>query len=340
VQIDRENKAKHAAARRPRRHRWLIPACGLYTIVLLLVWLVLGHAGDRSWPGVVLLLMPRWPLLAMMAVLWLWTGLLRRWSAVALLLAMTWFTLVPVMGCRLALPSSSARGDLRVLTFNVHRRQLDVAGLAKYIDEVKPDVVALQDWSQTHGEALFADGSWNLKRHGEFLVASRTTIVSITPIDMAPGPGMPHSEQGEAAMFVINTPGGLIALINVHFASPHIGVLALRRDSGEKLEANMHRRWLESRLTQAFAEGVGMPTLVVGDFNATRPSPVLREHWSSFTDAFEAGGSGCGYTYFHNYTQLRIDHVFVGKSWKVVGCQVGPALGSPHRPLVVDLSRK
>ena len=86
------------------------------------------------------------------------------------------------------------------------------------------------------------------------------------------------------------------------------------------------------------ARDCGGSTLLTGDFNTPVGSGIFRKSWSpAFADAFTTAGWGFGYTYYVRRTCTRIDHVLFGREWTCRNCWVGPAVGSPHRPLIADL---
>lgn len=305
---------------------------------------------DSSWFGVAIVLLPRWPWAALMVMLWVWCLWSKAWKDVLVLVVASCVTLFPVMGLRVSVgglvgassgkaagPLGESRGRLRVVTFNVHRAKLDAKGFAAFLDEHRPDVVALQDWSSVHMDALFGSGDWHTRRSGEFLVASRFPIVGVEPIDLAIDPAMALGEQGEAAVFRLETPLGEVAVVNVHFASPHNGVLAFMREGPAKLEANQARRAIEMKLARARVNGLTVPHIVVGDFNTTDPSPMFWGEWNGYVDSFARVGSGFGYTYYNRIAQLRLDRVLVGAGLRPAKCWVGPFFGSPHRPVVAEL---
>jgi len=281
-----------------------------------------------------------------MSLLWAWCLWSRAWKTMFVLLVATCVTLFPVMGLRVSMGKSgretvvsedASRGTLRVVTFNVHRAKLDAQGFAAFLKQQRPDVVALQDWSSVHMDALFRGDDWHTRRSGEFLVASRFPIIDVEPIDLAIDPAMPLGEQGEAAVFRLDTPFGEVAVVNVHFASPHNGVLAFMREGPAKLESNHARRAAEMRLARGVVNDMNVPHTVVGDFNTTDPSPLFRGEWSGYVDSFAHVGSGFGYTYYNRIAQLRLDRVLVSAGLSPEACWVGPFFGSPHRPVVADL---
>lgn len=334
--------AGHEKAHKERSLRRLFAACTLALIAVVAYAAYLRWWSDRSWLGVAVILLPRWPWAVVMGVLWVWCLWRRSWKAMAVLGVATFVVLFPVMGLRVTLPSgasvSTPTGErLRVLTFNVHRAKLDAPRFAAFLEEHKPDVVALQDWTSAHAETLFKEGEWHTRRSGEFLVASRFPIVGVEGIDLAVDPAMPLGEQGEAAIFRLQTRRGEVAVVNVHFASPHNGVLAFKREGPAKLDANRARRAVEMRLAQARASALDVPTLVVGDFNTTDPSPLFRGEWNGYVDSFARVGSGFGYTYYNRIAQLRLDRVLLRGGLVAEECWVGPFFGSPHRPVVADV---
>lgn len=343
MSVQRTERSQARAVRSARR-ACVASACACVAVVGYAAYL--RWWSDQSWLGVAIVLLPRWPWAVLMALLWAWCLWSRAWKTILVLLVATCVTLFPVMGLRVSVggwvgkPATSAdatSGRLRVVTFNVHRAKLDASGFAAFLDKNAPDVVALQDWSSVHMDTLFGGEGWHARRSGEFLVASRFPIIDVEPIDLALDPAMALGEQGEAAAFRLDTPFGEVAVVNVHFASPHNGVLAFMREGHAKLEANHARRAAEMRLARAAVNDLKVPYIVVGDFNTTDPSPLFRGEWSGHVDSFAHVGSGFGYTYYNRVAQLRLDRVLVSAGLRSEACWVGPFFGSPHRPVVADL---
>ncbi len=325
-----------AGARRSRH--WLLPlACAFYLACITAFWFITRQYGDRQWIATLLLLGPRWPFALPLLALWPWTLVARRWRPATLTTIATLIVLVPILGLRLSLPAAAERADLRLLTCNVHRQQLKPESLATFIAEVQPDVVALQGWSEANYERVFAGRTWNARREGELLVASRFPIQRVTSLDLSDGTSIPAGERGAAGLFEIAAPSGTVTLLCLHLASPHAGLGVVSSDGGDKLSGNLDRRCYESELVRAACQSVQGPLLLAGDFNTTDDSPIFHEHWHDFGDAFSQRGNGFGYTYLIRHTQLRIDHVLARPTAEFVRCWVGPDVGSPHRPLVADV---
>lgn len=325
----------------PRRRLALIltALCWAYLLSLVAVWLFLREEGERWWPATLLLSCPRWPLVVPAVVLWPCVLAAHRWVLAIVVAIATVVLLGPLVGLRLSLPASSTeRGDLRLLTCNIHRRQVDAEQLDAIISSSQPDIVVLQDWSSSAGqESLFAGPAWHVQRDGQLLIASRFPISRTMPVNFGTAVDGPADERAAAVCYDLQTPAGPVRLFNVHLSSPHGGLLTFLHDHGNELQENADRRWQESATLSRLVEGSTHPVLLAGDFNTTDDSPIFCEDWADFRDAFTDRGLGIGYTYVNRHTQLRIDHIMEGPGWETVRCWVAPAVGSPHRPLIADL---
>jgi vancomycin resistance protein VanJ len=342
--VDRLVRGAQQPSRRwPVRHPILMAASVLYLVVLLAMWGVLHWLGDRWWVATLLLFSPRWPLvlpLPLIAAVAIWR---RAWAHATWGVAALLLLAFPILGVRLNLPTHGSRSPtLRLLSLNVHRSKVDPGGLYALIAREKPDVVALQDWSEAN-DPVFApdDGEtsvWHRRREGELFVASRFPIGNVVPLDFPDSPIGPKFERGSAAGFELLTPDGPVWFVNVHFASPHAGLLTFTEDEGAGLINNADRRWGQSEQTLGFVEQLAGPVVIAGDFNTPDDSPMFREHWSAFTDSFGVLGFGIGYTYIVTHTQLRIDHVLGNADVHFSRFRLGSRIGSPHRPLLVEMS--
>src|SRR5262249_49708631 len=150
----------------------------------------------------------------------------------------------------------------------------------------------LQGWTGTHEDLLFGDGRWTTRREGELFIASRGPIGEVKPVVLGDDTGAPIGELGAAALIEVQTARGPIHLVNLHLASPPGGLNSMWTDCGSRLAANLERRWGESGALRELAAGVHGPLLLAGDFNTTSESPIFREHWSNFADAFIERGAG------------------------------------------------
>ncbi|WP_152054010.1 endonuclease/exonuclease/phosphatase family protein [Tautonia marina] len=314
-------------------------ACWSYPILLAVVWAVQAILGDRWWPGTILLYGPRWfwglPLGGLLPL-----ALLLNRPAIRPLLFGTILLLGPVMGFVVPWRSWIAPAPqgpvLRVLTCNTQGLELDPEALGDLIDQLQPDVVALQEWSDLNREQVFRDDAWHYRTDRPGLgLASRVPIRSAEPLTSSQLAG-----RGFLVWFELDAPGGPIHLVNLHLETPRGGLEAVRYEGIDGVPAfreNIDMRWRVSKAARALIRDRGGPDVITGDFNLTADSPIFRRYWTVEQNAFGTVGRGFGATKYTRWFGARIDHVLTGPSWQPVRVLVGPDVGSDHRPLIVDL---
>jgi endonuclease/exonuclease/phosphatase (EEP) superfamily protein YafD len=317
----------------------------LYAVSVMVWWISNRYLSDRWWPATFLLYAPRWiafiPMLLLMPLAYRW----RRQRILTLLIGL--FVLGPLMGFNIpwrGLTTSTPQGQkIRLLTCNVHRLELDVNQFDEYLLEAQPDVIVLQDYSGWDDIPSLRAG-WHNYRVGEIYIASKFPIRQVIDIGLDelkdPGSPRPPRRAGAAARFDLQTPAGIVHLFNIHLASPHTAltdVLSTPRLGGRRVRYNSLRRHTESVEVRRQVGQITGPFIIAGDFNTLAESPLYREQWSGYPDAFPTLGWGYGFTHFTIGSELRLDHVLTGNGIAPASYIIGPACGTPHRPFVVDL---
>lgn len=346
---DVQHEARDPSTPGPQRLGRVLPIlCSLYALAALTFWLLIRYASERWWPATVLLYTPRWPLLVPLLLLlpWAWR---RRRKLVWLPLATGLFVLLPLMDFNVPWRkwiAPTPRGiSLRVLTCNLHRIELNVQPLDKYIARIRPDVIAFQDYSNWDEMSSLSGPQWHTYEVGsQVLLASRYPIVHVYDLNLERIPGSDDNEFprrfGIAVCFDLATPAGLIHVLNLHLVSPHKALeqLAWQTAHGIRmLEASNIRRANESEVVTSWMARQGGRFIVLGDFNMPAESPIYRRFWSQYPDAFPTAGWGYGFTHINLLTELRIDHVLTTPGITCTAARLGPPCGTPHRPLVADL---
>ncbi len=316
----------------------------LYLVLVLVVWLLLGFAGDRWWLATVMLFGPRWvyglPLVLLVPAAAIWRRRL-LWP----LAASAMMVVGPIMGLclpwsRLAAPHGPT---LRVLTCNVKGRSYDNEALNELIRTAAPDIVALQDCGAVR--VAWPEG-WHVCQHNELLVASRYPVredrflVGRRIGHVWPRPNMIYC--------IVELPQREIAFCCVHLPSPHYGLAAVLdrrtllspRRSGLLADEISERRQ-QAREAAERAGEISEPLVLAGDFNMPTDSTIYRQTWARFRNAFSQCGFGFGNTMRPNVYGgkfgMRIDHILTGPEWRPCRCWVGPDVGSEHLPLIADL---
>jgi vancomycin resistance protein VanJ len=332
---------------RPTR-RWLdrliAALCSCYLLASVATWLAVRLAGERWWPATLVLLGPRWviatPLAALVPLATVWH---RR--SLWVLAAATGVVLFPIMGLclpwRRVLPEPSAVGlHLRVLTCNGHGEALDRRALAVLVAAARPDVVAVEEWGGRPADppltTPLGDRDWHVSTAGELRIESRYPLRG--PSNVLAGDVW---SGGAAVRYDVLLPAGPVPLFILHLASPHDAIrdAVLRGPTGAgEVQDNDVRRRRQALAVGRAAREAGPEAICLGDFNMPSDSESFRKANGGLYDSFGGGGgAGFGWTYRVRWTAVRIDHVLTGTAWTCRHCWVGPAVGSPHRPLLADL---
>ncbi len=308
----------------------------LYGLAVMVIWLMLLARADVWWPATILAFAPRWvwalPLPLLAAAGWfLRPKLLWPLSAMGLVL------LGPVMGFQFHSPSIGNTGDdcfrIRVLTCNSGQDSVDPHVLRSLIEETRPDVVMLQEWSPTMGSTMFDPDRWHLVE-GKGLCAA-----SVYPLEEMAKQRDENDWTDMAIRYQISAPGGTFQVLNLHLPTTRDAldaVLVQRWNAGPAVRANTELRERGSAAVRQLLDGVEGPILIAGDFNMPIESAIYRRHWSRFANAFSFAGNGFGHTKFGRRFRIRIDHVLSNEHWRCRRCWVGPDVGSDHRPVLAD----
>jgi endonuclease/exonuclease/phosphatase family metal-dependent hydrolase len=237
----------------------------------------------------------------------------------------------------------------RILTYNVHRcvgtdRKLDVGRIARVIDTLEPDIVALQELDVGRARSGGVDqaheiaGRLEMTHHFNAALTVEEeqygdAILTSLPerlVKAGPLPGLATKFQVEprgALWVAVEVGGRWVQVINAH-----LGLVPREQQRQARTLAG------EDWLGRACAEG---PVILLGDFNATGASVVYRTLAQGLVDARRKAGKRLATSTFPSaFPVLRIDHIFVSPQIKVtrVEAPYEPAmrLASDHLPLVMD----
>ncbi|MGQ9500944.1 MAG: endonuclease/exonuclease/phosphatase family protein [Anaerolineae bacterium] len=322
---------------------WGIAALWSFALALVLWNVARVYPGDRWLPVRVGSYLAPWLMIGafvawIVAVLgrryWLW----RVFAVLCLLfLVRFWSVLLPRIERSSAIANAST-APLRVMTFNAHYANEDVAGVVRLIYTESPDLVAFQEFTHPFAGKLITELAavypYTLLDHTEW---PRLGLISRYPLIALPVP--PDAWRTQTARWI--TPEGEVIVWNVH-SSPSLS----------------QRGWERQRQTfLAIVREVKVisgPVIVLGDFNTTDQAQnyqLLAEH---LTDVHRAIGWGFGFTFPRRWRDssplpldrlalipiLRIDHIFVNQHWLPEEINVLPeGPGSDHLPVVATLRR-
>jgi endonuclease/exonuclease/phosphatase (EEP) superfamily protein YafD len=302
------------------------------TIPLWLVMLGLGAATLFSLLGRVhwfLELFTHFPLQLAGALLAVTAAalILRRWRLAAIAV----LSLLPnLLALSYYFPSSAYSGeapDLRTVSYNVLTSNRSYEEVLTYLRNSKADLLFVMETNPKWVEALAP-----LQTHYPYTVkVPRNDNFGMMLLSRHPIVWHElHQFEGTSVPLVhavVDLNGRSIDLIGCHPAPP----LGARMSSSR----NAYLKEL-SEITG----NTQNPTVVLGDFNATIWSPFLRDFLkaTSLHDTGHRHGFQSSWRRHNPFFSIPIDHVFHNDGLTCTSRQIGPALGSDHRPVIVEFA--
>jgi endonuclease/exonuclease/phosphatase (EEP) superfamily protein YafD len=264
-------------------------------------------------------------ILALLFLLMRWRA---GWVSAALCAALHGAAVIAVLWGRPTLEAPPAQAQtLKVLTANVLGTNPDMGPLIALIAVERPDLVGVQEVRQTAANALGA-----LIDYPHRVIVPQPDNFGIGLLSRAPLSDVQiHHWEGFVSVSAYVMPDGPWVLVT-HPPPPMSAEAAEARD-----------RVLTAVAAEAAAQAAAAkPVVVLGDFNQTPwgagfsgwlQGAGLREarpRWR-FSPTWPSGST--------LWAGIPIDHVLIGPSWRLSGFEVGPDIGSDHRPVIVTLWR-
>lgn len=227
-------------------------------------------------------------------------------------------------------PASGQR--LRVLTWNVRARALQMDEIRAAIQRWDPDIVCVQEVYYRSFKDLLP--GYEHHRAGDVRIFSRLPVRRFERVTL--GQAAPR----RVLVCEVDTAAGPLTLVGLHLArsseryTPPRDISSLR----EQILDGIAVREEKFRLLLGIVPD-DRPVIVMGDLNTPPASRHYRALAARLTDAFAACGTGFGYTWlWHSrWPVLRIDYVWCGGGVRPVWCATGTSGPSDHRMVVADL---
>jgi len=325
--------------------------CVLYALGAIAVWLMFHYVGESWWPATFLMFSPRWIWGLPLPVVLVLSGMFRR-RAIWVPLATGVLVLVGLMGFsvpwRAAMSPSRGTHTVRMVTANLHNRQADPRIVNAFLEETKPDVVTFEEFNPKTDLPYLRQAGWQVRVSDGIGIASRWPITLIEKSRLGEPPETADEIKGgmvidgAAGRYMVHAPFGDFQVVALHLTSPHNAISNMRREgqlAAHLLSANSVRRMNSSKALAAAVRQTPGPVLLGGDFNTTEDSPIFREAWAGYNDAFSWAGWGFGTSYAQHRTWLRIDHILYDPSWQCHESYTSGDIGSGHRAVFAELSR-
>jgi endonuclease/exonuclease/phosphatase family metal-dependent hydrolase len=235
-----------------------------------------------------------------------------------------------------------------MVTANLHEHQADPRIVNDFLIQTRPDVVTLQVFNPKTDLPYLHQPGWQMEVSDGIMIASRWPITLIDKSAMGEAPETADEIKGGVAIdgsagrYLVHAPFGDFQVVSLHLTSPHHALSMMKRQgnlAAHLLSANSVRRANSSAALAAQVRLTPGPVLLGGDFNTTDDSPIFRNSWSAYNDAFSVAGFGFGTSYAQHHTWLRIDHILYDPSWQCHTAFTSGDIGSGHRAVFAELSR-
>lgn len=252
---------------------------------------------------------------------------MRRPGYAAFAAALALFHIAPAVRNALADPPATdcAGPSLTVVTANVRYRNEDRGRFVDWLNGHPADLVVVQEVTAAWAEELARLESYpyqeRLVREDPYGIAvlSRWPLESVQPADFA-GDGLP------SLVGRLEVGGRQLMFVGLHTHWPVLPRLAGARDESLREVARLVR-------------GQERPAIVLGDLNLTPYSPAFPrfEEAAGVRDVMD--GRRWRPTWRAGFwpLALRIDHVLASGGICVEQAEVGPPIGSDHRPVIARL---
>jgi len=313
-------------------------------VVVVSVWAIMFFSGDRWWFGTVLMYGPRWiyafPLVVFIPIALIWRRrLLLPLGLTALIIA--W----PIMGLNVSMSGwfENTTSELRVLTYNVHRWEVMGDEFLELLEEVQPDFAAVQECAAPRRFRREISDEWFTHSAGYSVLVSRYPISRCETSR--------RGREINGLYCVIETPLGPVGFANIDLLTPRRALKPLLdRDiifdltHVDYAQKRIAERWQESE--QLFEWVAAFPEankILAGDFNLTVESPIYRNVWSAYQNAYSRTMFGYGLTKKTKINvfryRTRIDHILSTSRLKPLKAWLGTDLKSDHLPLIAEFAR-
>jgi endonuclease/exonuclease/phosphatase family metal-dependent hydrolase len=318
---------------------WVVVATWVYTALILAVLVLIRRVGERWFPVIPLIFMPKWLLLLPVPALALAAGRShhrRLWvlhGAIALLIV------GPVMSISLPVGRLQSRNPvglrLRIMTLNRGTDGIDANKLIELIEREHIQLICFQEGKSDPTLKRYWKRGWTRTDY----IASRLPVVTESgPLRSDDDCPYPSWRTRMEWVRVRAGSGTEFSVASVHLDTVRHGLEMFT--AGDLEGMKRHTAWRESevnRMVATLSDRRRLPVLVGGDLNLPSDVPSFAPVRERFRVSFDQAGWGYGYTYPSRLPWIRIDHILASPEWSIVRCWVGPDLGSDHLPLIAEV---
>lgn len=247
--------------------------------------------------------------------------------------------------------------DFVVMSYNVRlfnlfqwiERESVKDEMKAFIDEQNPDVLCIQEYSETANVDLRVYKHKFIFMQGNKIKTGQAIFSKFPIIDQG---NIEFPESDNLIVYAdIRKGSDTIRVYNMHLQSikisPDVSEMQEHVETIDQQKSQMvfkrigqafTKQQLQAEILMKHKKECKFPMIICGDMNNSAFSYVYRSIKGNLNDCFEEAGKGFGETYNFKYYPARIDYIFADKSMKVKSFQNFPQFkNSDHYPIVTRL---
>ncbi|KGD68322.1 endonuclease/exonuclease/phosphatase family protein [Flavobacterium aquatile] len=247
--------------------------------------------------------------------------------------------------------------DFVVMSYNVRlfnlfqwiERESVKDEMKAFIDEQNPDILCIQEYSETANVDLRVYKHKFIFMQGNKIKTGQAIFSKFPIIDQG---NIEFPESDNLIVYAdIRKGSDTIRVYNMHLQSikisPDVSEMQEHVETIDQQKSQMvfkrigeafTKQQLQAEILMKHKKECNYPMIICGDMNNSAFSYVYRSIKGNLNDCFEEAGKGFGETYNFKYYPARIDYIFADKSMKVKSFQNFPLFkNSDHYPIVTRL---
>ena len=247
--------------------------------------------------------------------------------------------------------------DFVVMSYNVRlfnlfqwiERESVKDEMKAFIDEQNPDILCIQEYSETANVDLRVYKHKFIFMQGNKIKTGQAIFSKFPIIDQG---NIEFPESDNLIVYAdIRKGSDTIRVYNMHLQSikisPDVSEMQEHVETIDQQKSQMvfkrigqafTKQQLQAEILMKHKKECNYPMIICGDMNNSAFSYVYRSIKGNLNDCFEEAGKGFGETYNFKYYPARIDYIFADKSMKVKSFQNFPQFkNSDHFPIVTRL---
>lgn len=247
--------------------------------------------------------------------------------------------------------------DFVVMSYNVRlfnlfqwiERESVKDEMKAFIDEQNPDILCIQEYSETANVDLRVYKHKFIFMQGNKIKTGQAIFSKFPIIDQG---NIEFPESDNLIVYAdIRKGSDTIRVYNMHLQSikisPDVSEMQEHVETIDQQKSQMvfkrigeafTKQQLQAEILVKHKKECNYPMIICGDMNNSAFSYVYRSIKGNLNDCFEEAGKGFGETYNFKYYPARIDYIFADKSMKVKSFQNFPQFkNSDHYPIVTRL---